>query len=38
MFVGLYLVLGILDFVLMRRYARPDRPPSAEELPAPAVT
>jgi cytochrome bd ubiquinol oxidase subunit I len=38
MFVGLYLVLGILDFVLMRRYARPDRPRPPEELPAPAVT
>jgi cytochrome d ubiquinol oxidase subunit I len=37
-FVGLYLVLGVLDFVLMRRYARLDRPPSAEEMPAPAVT
>jgi cytochrome d ubiquinol oxidase subunit I len=37
-FVGLYLVLGVLDFVLMRRYARPDRPPPAEEMPAPAVT
>ena len=38
MFVVLYLALGILDFVLMRRYARPDRAPAAEELPAPAVT
>ena len=37
-FIGLYLVLGILDFVLMRRYARPDRPPKREELPEPAVT
>ena len=37
-FIGLYLVLGVLDFVLMRRYARPDRPPPAEEMPAPAVT
>jgi cytochrome bd ubiquinol oxidase subunit I len=37
-FIGLYLVLGILDFVLMRRYARPDRPPTREELPEPAVT
>ena len=36
--VGLYLVLGIVDFVLMRRYARPDRPPSTEDLSAPAVT
>jgi cytochrome d ubiquinol oxidase subunit I len=30
-FVGLYLILGIVDFVLMRRYARPDRPPQARE-------
>ena len=38
-FVGLYLILGIVDFVLMRRYARPDQPPPArEELPEPAVT
>jgi cytochrome d ubiquinol oxidase subunit I len=37
-FVGLYLVLGVLDFVLMRRYARLDRPESAEGVPAPAVT
>jgi cytochrome bd ubiquinol oxidase subunit I len=37
-FVGLYLVLGVTDFVLMRRYARPDRPVSREELPAPAVS
>jgi len=36
-FVGLYLVLGILDFVLMRRYAKPDRPPAREEQPEPAV-
>ena len=35
---GLYLILGIVDFVLMRRYARPDRPPPREELPEPAVT
>ena len=27
-FVTLYLVLGVVDFVLMRRYARPDRPPA----------
>ena len=26
-FIALYLVLGVVDFVLMRRYARPDRPP-----------
>ena len=37
-FIALYLVLGIVDFVLMRRYARPDRPQEQEELPAPAVT
>ncbi|HEY7017634.1 MAG TPA: cytochrome ubiquinol oxidase subunit I [Gaiellaceae bacterium] len=37
-FVILYLVLGVTDFVLMRRYARPDRPTSQEELPVPAVT
>jgi cytochrome bd ubiquinol oxidase subunit I len=37
-FIGLYAVLGVVDFVLMRRYARPDRPIAAEELPAPAAT
>jgi len=37
-FITLYVVLGIVDFVLMRRYARPDRPAPQEELPAPAVT
>jgi len=37
-FISLYLVLGIVDFVLMRRYARPDRPMRTEELPAAAVT
>jgi cytochrome d ubiquinol oxidase subunit I len=37
-FVGLYLVLGIVDFVLMRRYARPDRPAAPAEVPAPVVT
>ena len=36
-FITLYVVLGVVDFVLMRRYARPDRPVSQEELPAPAV-
>jgi cytochrome bd ubiquinol oxidase subunit I len=36
-FITLYVVLGVVDFVLMRRYARPDRPVSHEELPAPAV-
>jgi cytochrome bd ubiquinol oxidase subunit I len=37
-FITLYLVLGVADFVLMRRYARPDRPAPQEELPAPAAT
>jgi cytochrome d ubiquinol oxidase subunit I len=37
-FITLYVVLGVVDFVLMRRYARPDRPKPQEELPAPAVT
>ena len=37
-FVSLYVVLGVVDFVLMRRYARPDRPVKPEELPAPVVT
>jgi cytochrome d ubiquinol oxidase subunit I len=37
-FIALYLVLGVVDFVLMRRYARPDLPMPTEELPAPAVT
>jgi cytochrome bd ubiquinol oxidase subunit I len=37
-FVALYLILGVLDFVLMRRYARPDRPLAREELPDPVVT
>jgi cytochrome d ubiquinol oxidase subunit I len=32
MFIGLYIVLGILDFVLMRRYARTELPPTQEEL------
>jgi cytochrome d ubiquinol oxidase subunit I len=36
-FITLYLVLGVVDFVLMRRYARPDRPVRADELPAPVV-
>ena len=41
MFIALYLALGIVDFVLMRRYARVDLPSrigAAEELPAPAVS
>jgi cytochrome d ubiquinol oxidase subunit I len=37
-FVLLYLVLGVVDFVLMRRYARPGRSTQREELPVPAVT
>ena len=37
-FISLYLALGIVDFVLMRRYARPDRPGPKEELPLPAAT
>jgi cytochrome d ubiquinol oxidase subunit I len=37
-FIGLYLILGIVDFVLMRRYARLDPRPTREEVPEPAVT
>jgi cytochrome d ubiquinol oxidase subunit I len=37
-FITLYLILGVVDFVLMRRYARPEPPQSREELPAPVVT
>jgi cytochrome bd ubiquinol oxidase subunit I len=37
-FVTLYVVLGVVDFVLMRRYARPERPVPREELPVPVVT
>jgi cytochrome d ubiquinol oxidase subunit I len=37
-FVALYVTLGIVDFVLMRRYANPRRPAAREELPEPAVT
>jgi cytochrome d ubiquinol oxidase subunit I len=37
-FISLYIVLGMVDFVLMRRYARPGRPTSKEELPTPAAT
>jgi cytochrome bd ubiquinol oxidase subunit I len=32
-FVALYLVLGVVDFVLMRRYARLDPPPLRQEAP-----
>jgi cytochrome d ubiquinol oxidase subunit I len=35
-FVVLYVVLGVVDFVLMRRYARLDPPPLREDA-APAV-
>jgi cytochrome bd ubiquinol oxidase subunit I len=37
-FIMLYVVLGVVDFVLMRRYARPGRPESREEAGVPAVT
>jgi cytochrome d ubiquinol oxidase subunit I len=37
-FLTLYAALGVVDFVLMRRYARPDRPVPREELPAAAVS
>ena len=37
-FIGLYVVLGVVDFVLMRRYAHPERPAPREEVPVPAVT
>jgi cytochrome d ubiquinol oxidase subunit I len=37
-FISLYVILGVVDFVLMRRYARPDRPAPREEVPAPAVS
>jgi cytochrome bd ubiquinol oxidase subunit I len=37
-FIALYIALGVVDFVLMRRYAHPDRPAPQEELPAPAVS
>ena len=37
-FVGLYLALGVVDFVLMRRYARPGGAAPPAEAPAPAVT
>jgi cytochrome d ubiquinol oxidase subunit I len=32
-FVALYVVLGVVDFVLMRRYARVDPPPLRQEAP-----
>jgi cytochrome d ubiquinol oxidase subunit I len=37
-FITLYVVLGAVDFVLMRRYARPDRPTAREKVPAAALT
>jgi cytochrome d ubiquinol oxidase subunit I len=37
-FISLYITLGVVDFVLMRRYASPGRTePPPEELPEPAV-
>ena len=36
-FIALYVTLGVIDFVLMRRYAQPDRPLPREEVPAPAL-
>jgi cytochrome d ubiquinol oxidase subunit I len=37
-FITLYVVLGVVDLVLMRRYARPDRPRPQEEVPEPVVS
>jgi len=37
-FISLYIVLGTVDFVLMRRYANPRQPVRREELPAPVQT
>ena len=40
-FVALYVILGVLDFILMRRYADPGRddvPPGGNEDPLPAAT
>ncbi len=37
-FVALYVVLGVVDFVLMRRYARPGGSSPREDVPVPAVT
>jgi cytochrome d ubiquinol oxidase subunit I len=37
-FIGLYVVLGATDFVLMRRYANPRREARREETPAPVLT
>src|SRR5689334_9872291 len=37
-FIALYVVLGVVDFVLMRRYASPGRPTRQEEVPEPVVS
>ena len=37
-FIALYVALGVIDFVLMRRYSNPGRQEQPEELPSPAVT
>ncbi|HYX75532.1 MAG TPA: cytochrome ubiquinol oxidase subunit I, partial [Gaiellaceae bacterium] len=37
-FVALYVALLLVDFVLMRRYARPGRPERQEEVPAAVVS
>jgi cytochrome d ubiquinol oxidase subunit I len=37
-FIALYITLGVIDFILMRRYAQPDRPLPREEVPAAALT
>jgi cytochrome d ubiquinol oxidase subunit I len=37
-FITLYVVLGVVDFVLMRRYAGPGRSAPRQEVPVPAVT
>jgi cytochrome bd ubiquinol oxidase subunit I len=37
-FIALYAILGVVDFVLMRRYARPGRPEPQEEMPAAVVS
>jgi cytochrome d ubiquinol oxidase subunit I len=37
-FISLYIVLGVVDFVLMRRYARPDRPAPREEVSEPVAS
>jgi cytochrome d ubiquinol oxidase subunit I len=37
-FVTLYVVLGAVDFILMRRYANPRREARREELPEPVLT